>query len=137
MTTGDVTPLPGRAGRTDEAGGADGADGADTARRARPARTWPAVLAAVVLVTAGVAAVWYLAAPRAGICPAIHPAPPGCATADRVGPGIAATAGLVVALAVAVLLLRTVARGRPGRTAVVLTVLGLLAVTLANVVRLA
>lgn len=101
------------------------------------ARTWPATVAAVVLALAGAAVVWFLAVPRFDVCPAIYPAPPGCATADRVGPGLVATGGLVVALVVAIVLLRTVARSRPGRSAVVLAVLGLLVVVLANVVWLA
>lgn len=57
---------------------------------------WPWIAAASGGAVAGVAAMWWLAAPRgAGVCPAILPAPPGCATAARTP--VAVTWTLVVA----------------------------------------
>lgn len=59
-------------------------------------RVWPWIAAASGGAVAGVAAVWWLAAPRgSGVCPAILPAPPGCAAAARVP--VAVTWTLVVA----------------------------------------
>jgi hypothetical protein len=43
--------------------------------------------AAVATAAAGLSIwlVWWLAIPRADVCVAVYPAPPGCPTADRVG----------------------------------------------------
>ena len=100
-------------------------------------RTWPPVVTAVALAVAGLAAIWFLAVPRSGVCPALYPAPPGCGTVNRVQAAWVASGGLAVALALSVLTLRTAARGRPGRCAGALIVLGLLGIALTTVVWLA
>ncbi|OCI29524.1 hypothetical protein [Oerskovia enterophila] len=74
-------------------------------------RTWLLVAAATGVLGLSLGRIWWLAWPRAGVCLAIRPAPPGCELVDRVPVAVAWTVVLVVS-SVAVL---WVARSRPSR----------------------
>ncbi|WP_147376162.1 hypothetical protein [Micromonospora radicis] len=71
-------------------------------------RSWLAVAVASAVAVLAWAGFWYLALPRADVCPAIHPAPAGCRVDERIS-----TAWLWTIIVAALYVATVVARVRP------------------------
>lgn len=75
-------------------------------------RAWPAITFATLVAALTLAAIWWLAVPRGTVCPAIHPAPAGCLTANREVAAVLWTAVVALLYVGTVVVARTVGRRR-------------------------
>lgn len=102
---------------------ADGSTAESPGVRARSAVT----LATAVLV-ATLAAIWFLVVSLEAVCPAIHPAPPGCTAADRRSAGVTWSVIVALVYAVSLAVALTLRRSRRWLTHAAMLVLVLVAI---------